>query len=716
MKQAKDDFKNYLPDMSLCNLCSNKDDRSARIVFSTYPTMLNAIDDMKAKDGQRMFTPAHFDLIIIDESHRSIFKKYRAIFEYFDAIMVGLTATPKTDVDRNTYDFFEMEHGVPTYAYDYETAVYQDHVLVPYYNYEVKTKFLEEGITYDDLSDEDKERYEEDFIEDGLMPDFIPSAQLNKFVFNETTVDTVLQDLMERGIRVAGGDRLGKTIIFAQNKRHAEFILERFNKLYPKYRGTFAQRVICDDTYAQTIIDDFKIPEKDPIIAVSVDMMDTGIDVPECVNLVFFKKVRSKTKFWQMIGRGTRLSKELTCIDQIDGEYTAKRRFLIFDYCGNFEYFRAHKEGFESRETKTLSENIFGKQIRIAVALQESAFAGDDYQSWRSELVETCYSQVLALNTDLIAVRLHIQSVEKYKKPGAFNYISEGDKGELMQQIAPIVHLDDNDEFAKRFDNFMYGLMIAQIEQMPSLKNAQKQLRDIGTLLERKVSIPQVKAKLPIIKEVNTDAFWDANDVLLYERVRKELRELIKFLNDVDPRKPIITRLSDPIIDQKEGDPMEPGYDFEDYRAKVNRYVNENGNALAIYKLTHNIPLSAADYSELEHVLTSELGSKEDYEREYGDTPFGLLIRKIAKLDHEAAMQAFSQFINDQSLNQKQIAFVHKIINHIEQNGYMENVTELQNPPFDKPISFVKLFDARTRAALLAAINKVKENAVVIAA
>lgn len=716
VKQAKDDFKNYLPDMSLCNLCSNKDDRSARIVFSTYPTMLNAIDDMKAKDGQRMFTPAHFDLIIIDESHRSIFKKYRAIFEYFDAIMVGLTATPKTDVDRNTYDFFEMEHGVPTYAYDYETAVYQDHVLVPYYNYEVKTKFLEEGITYDDLSDEDKERYEEDFIEDGLMPDFIPSAQLNKFVFNETTVDTVLQDLMERGIRVAGGDRLGKTIIFAQNKRHAEFILERFNKLYPKYRGTFAQRVICDDTYAQTIIDDFKIPEKDPIIAVSVDMMDTGIDVPECVNLVFFKKVRSKTKFWQMIGRGTRLSKELTCIDQIDGEYTAKRRFLIFDYCGNFEYFRAHKEDFESRETKTLSENIFGKQIRIAVALQESAFAGDDYQSWRSELVETCYSQVLALNTDLIAVRLHIQSVEKYKKPGAFNYISEGDKGELMQQIAPIVHLDDNDEFAKRFDNFMYGLVIAQIEQMPSLKNAQKQLRDIGTLLERKVSIPQVKAKLPIIKEVNTDAFWNANDVLLYERVRKELRELIKFLNDVDPRKPIITRLSDPIIDQKEGDPMEPGYDFEDYRAKVNRYVNENGNALAIYKLTHNIPLSAADYRELEHVLTSELGSKEDYEREYGDTPFGLLIRKIAKLDHEAAMQAFSQFINDQSLNQKQISFVHKIINHIEQNGYMENVTELQNPPFDKPISFVKLFDARTRAALLAAINKVKENAVVIAA
>lgn len=717
VKQAKDDFKNYLPDMSLCNLCSNKDDRSARIVFSTYPTMLNAIDDMKAKDGQRMFTPAHFDLIIIDESHRSIFKKYRAIFEYFDAIMVGLTATPKTDVDRNTYDFFEMEHGVPTYAYDYETAVYTDHVLVPYYNYEVKTKFLEEGITYDDLSDEDKERYEDDFIEDGLMPDCIPSAQLNKFVFNETTVDTVLQDLMERGIRVEGGDRLGKTIIFAQNKRHAEFVLERFNKLYPQYCGVFAQRVICDDTYAQTIIDAFKVPDKMPIIAVSVDMMDTGIDVPQCVNLVFFKKVRSKAKFWQMIGRGTRLCKGLTCTDQIDGEYTDKKRFLIFDYCGNFEYFRAHKEGYETKEAKSLTENIFGKQVKLAVMLQESTYAEDEYQEWRSELVGTCYAQVLELNTELIAVKLRMQSVEKFKRPDSFDFINEGDKGELLQQIAPIVRLDDTDEYAKRFDNFMYGLMISAMAQMPSFQYAQRQLRDIGTLLERKISIPQVKAKLMIIKEVNTDAFWEANNILLFEKVRKELRGLMQFLVEIGPVKnPIITRLTDPIIGEQEGVQLEPPYDFEDYRAKVDRYVNENGNALAIYKLTHNIPLSVGDYRELERVLTSELGSKEDYAREFGNTPFGLLVRKIAKLDHDAAMAAFSQFINDQSLSQKQITFVHKIINHIEQNGYMESVTILTKPPFDKLLSFTKLFDRKMQSEIMATINKVKDNAIVVVA
>ena len=716
VKQAKDDFKNYLPNMSLCNLCSNKDDKNARIVFSTYPTILNAIDDTKTKDGQRFFTPAHFDLIIIDESHRSIFKKYRAIFEYFDAIMVGLTATPKTDVDRNTYDFFEMEHGVPTYAYDYETAVKEDHVLVPYYNYEVKTKFLEEGITYDELSDTDKERYEEDFIEDGYLPEFIPSNSLNNFVFNETTVDIVLQDLMERGIHVAGGDQLGKTIIFAQNKRHAEFIIKRFNKLYPQYHGTFAQRVICDDTYAQTVIDDFKNPDKEPVIAVSVDMMDTGIDVPECVNLVFFKKVRSKTKFWQMIGRGTRLCKGLICSDQIDGEYNDKRRFLIFDYCGNFEFFRANINGFQSKEVKSLTENIFIKQLNIAILMQDAIYADESYQAWRSELVSTFYNQVHALNTDLISVRLNLQSVEKFKRDEAFSYISESDRGELISHIAPIVKHDDKDEMAKRFDNFMYGLIIADIKKLPSFVKAQKQLQNIAKALEEKISIPQVKAKLPIIQEINSEEFWNDKDILLFEKIRKELRDLIKFLVEITEKMPIYTKLEDPIIDKGEGSPAAIEDPFENYRAKVNRYVIEHSDTQAIYKLTHNIQLTAKDYKELEHILTTKLGSKEDYAKVYGDTPFGLMIRKIAKLDHQAAMAAFSQFINDQSLNQKQIAFVHKIINHIEQNGFMENVAILTKPPFDKPLSFTKLFDKTTQAAIMAAINKVRENAITIAA
>lgn len=716
VKQAKDDFKNYLPDMSLCNLCSGRDDRNARIVFSTYPTILNAIDDTKSKDGRLLFTPAHFDLIIIDESHRSIFKKYRAIFEYFDAFMVGLTATPKTDVDRNTYDFFEMEPNVPTYAYDYETAVYQDHVLVPYYNYEVKTRFLEGGIDYSELSQEDKERYEDDFAEDGALPEFIPSAALNRFVFNEATVDLVLQDLMERGVKTEGGDVLGKTILFAQNKRHAEFVLQRFNKLYPQYRGVFAQRVVCDDAYAQTVIDDFKQPQKMPQIAVSVDMMDTGIDVPECVNLVFFKKVRSKAKFWQMIGRGTRLCPGLDCVDQIDGAYAGKRRFLIFDYCGNFEYFREQINGYEARETKTLSEAIFGKQVLLAMALQESAFAGEEYQRWRAGLVDACQKQVAALNPDLISVKLRLRAVEKYKRPEAFAQIGEEDKGELLAQIAPLVCLEETDEFAKRFDNFLYGLILAQIGQMPAFRHAQKQLCDTAALLERKTGIPQIEAKLPLLREIQTEAFWSAGDILLFEKARRELRELIKFLDEGGTARQVITRLTDPILKRQEGVQLSAAYDFEDYRAKVNRYVNEHTDTLAIYKLTHNLPLTQGDYRELERILTSELGSKEDYAREFGDTPFGLLVRKIARLDHEAAMQAFSAFINDQSLNQKQIAFVNKVISHIERNGYMESVTMLTRPPFDKPLGFTRLFDRSMQAAIMAAINQVKDNAVVVVA
>lgn len=720
VKQAKDDFKNYLPDMSLCNLCSNKDDKTARIVFSTYPTMLNAIDECKTNDGLPLFTPTHFDLIIIDESHRSIFKKYKAIFEYFDAYLVGLTATPKTDVDRNTYDFFEMENGVPTYAYDYEAAVNEDHVLVPYYNYEVKTKFMEEGITYDDLSEEDKGRYEDDFAEDGYIPKFIPSDKLNKFVFNTKTVDMVLQDLMERGVKVQGGDLIGKTIIFAQSKKHAEFIIERFNKLYPQYKGIFAQRVTCDDSYAQTIIDEFKQPEKEPRIAVSVDMMDTGIDVPECVNLVFFKKVRSKTKFWQMIGRGTRLAPHLNCTDGISGEYVGKKYFMIFDYCGNFEYFRQNSNGFEGKDTKSLSENIFIKRIRLAAALQESAFAEDSYQELRKRLISECHKQIQFLSdraNERIAVRLKREYVERYNNIENLTYISESSKGELISHIAPLVYMEDKDEYAKRFDNFMYGMMIANIEALPTYKYAKKRLCEIASSFESKISIPQIKAKLTVIKEINSDSYWEANDILLFEKTRVELRDLMKFLIDErEPKKAIITILEDPIIDMKEGECLDPAYDFEDYKKKVNRYVNENSNSIVIHKLTHNIPLTADDYTELERVLTEELGSKEDYTREYGDTPFGLLIRKIAKLDHEAAMEAFSSFINNASLNQKQIAFVHKIINHVEQNGYMEDIKELMKPPFDKPISFIKLFDAKTRNALMQTINGIKANAVNVVA
>ena len=714
VSQAKDDFKTYLPNMSLCNLCANKDDASARIVFSTYPTIMNAIDREKSKDGGMLFSPAHFDLIVIDESHRSIFKKYRAIFEYFDAILLGLTATPKTEVARNTYEFFELENGVPTYVYDYDTAVHQDHVLVPYYNYEVTTKFLSEGITYEELSDEDKERYEDDFTEDGVMPDSIPSQALNDFVFNQKTVDLVLQDLMERGIMVNGGERIGKTIIFAQNKRHAEFILERFNKLYPQYHGTWASRVVCDDSYAQTVIDNFKEAEKTPYIVVSVDMMDTGIDVPACVNLVFFKKVRSKTKFWQMIGRGTRLCPELTCTDLIEREeYTGKKRFLIFDYCGNFEYFRQVKHTTEGEVPISLSENIFRKCVRLVAAFQDASKFDGAYQPWRRELTELCQGRIAGLNTDLFHVRLALKHVEKFKKPEAFICLSELDQQELTEHIAPLVHFDEADAMALRFDNFIYGFILNVLDESPLVRRDMARLVTTARLLEKKSSIPQVAAKLPLLRQISDPELWKDIDICKLEDIRRELRALIRFLDEGSKRKDIITILTDPILDSTAGIPLPEEDPFESYKMKVNRYIEEHKNSLAIYNLTHNISLTRKDYEELERVFTQELGSKEDYVKTFGDTPFGLLIRKIAKLDHEAVLAAFSEFINDQSLNSRQIAFVQKVITHIEQNGYIEDISVLTKAPFDKPAKLLD-FDERRQERLLAVIKSVRDNALVI--
>lgn len=714
VSQAKDDFKTYLPNMSLCNLCANKDDASARIVFSTYPTIMNAIDREKSKDGGMLFSPAHFDLIVIDESHRSIFKKYRAIFEYFDAILLGLTATPKTEVARNTYEFFELENGVPTYVYDYDTAVHQDHVLVPYYNYEVTTKFLSEGITYEELSDEDKERYEDDFTEDGVMPDSIPSQALNDFVFNQKTVDLVLQDLMERGIMVNGGERIGKTIIFAQNKRHAEFILERFNKLYPQYHGTWASRVVCDDSYAQTVIDNFKEAEKTPYIVVSVDMMDTGIDVPACVNLVFFKKVRSKTKFWQMIGRGTRLCPELTCTDLIEREeYTGKKRFLIFDYCGNFEYFRQVKHTTEGEVPISLSENIFRKCVRLVAAFQDASKFDGAYQPWRRELTELCQGRIAGLNTDLFHVRLALKHVEKFKKPEAFICLSELAQQELTEHIAPLVHFDEADAMALRFDNFIYGFILNVLDESPLVKRDMARLVTTARLLEKKSSIPQVAAKLPLLRQISAPELWKDIDICKLEDIRRELRALIRFLDEGSKRKDIITILTDPILDSTAGIPLPEEDPFESYKMKVNRYIEEHKNSLAIYNLTHNISLTRKDYEELERVFTQELGSKEDYVKTFGDTPFGLLIRKIAKLDHEAVLAAFSEFINDQSLNSRQIAFVQKVITHIEQNGYIEDISVLTKAPFDKPAKLLDFDEIRQRR-LLAVIKSVRDNALVI--
>jgi type I restriction enzyme R subunit len=362
VNQAAGAFKAHLPDSAPVNLVTERTSEG-RVFLSTYPTMMNLIDGKQ--DGKAKFGPGHFDLIVIDEAHRSVYQRFRAIFEYFDSFLVGLTATPKDEIDKNTYSLFDLEDGVPTDAYSLDEAVAEG-VLVPPKAISVPLRIVRSGLRYDDLSDEEKDQW--DMLEWGEeeIPDTVEAAEVNKRLFNADTVDLVIAHLMQNGLKVEGGDRLGKTIIFAKNQAHAQFIEARFNAAYPNLAGHFA-RVITYETgaYAQTLIDDFSKKNAAPHIAISVDMLDTGIDVPEIVNLVFFKQVRSKTKFWQMMGRGTRLCPDLFGPGQ-DKEY-----FRVFDFCQNLEFFGANPEIKEVGVAKSLTERLFAARLDLIRSLDE---------------------------------------------------------------------------------------------------------------------------------------------------------------------------------------------------------------------------------------------------------------------------------------------------------------------------------------------------------
>ncbi len=704
--QAKNSFSHLLPNLTFCNLLDNKDNpEESRMVFSTYPTMMNAIDEAKRNDGKRLFTVGHFDLIIVDESHRSIYKKYRAIFDYFDAILLGLTATPKDEIDRNTYEVFDLENGVPTYAYELDQAV-QDGYLVDYRTIETTLKFLEEGIRYDELSDEEKERYEETFDED--VGDDIDSSALNEWLFNDDTIDTVLRDVMEKGIRVEGGDKLGKTIIFAKNHRHAERIVERFDQLFPEYKGGFARVIDYSVNYYQTLIDDFSDRNKWPQIAVSVDMLDTGVDIPEVVNLVFFKKVRSKAKFWQMIGRGTRLCKDLF------GPGQDKTHFLIFDYCGNFAFFRENPKGIEGKAVESLTERLFTAKLEIVKELQHLQYQQEEYIAYRHQLIDELLAEINRLNEENFRVRQHIQYVHKFQNREAWNGLTAMDVNEIKEHLAPLIVPLNDDELAKRFDLLMYTIELAKLQT----NNATKPIRSVirtAEALSKLGSIPQVQEQKYIIEKVQTEEFWSEADLFELEAVREALRDLVKFL-EKETQKIYYTNFKDQVLEVKENGPMFTVNDLKNYRKKVEHYLHEHRDQMAIYKLRNNKKLTIQDVKTLEHILWNELGTQEDYQREFGATPITKLVRQIVGLDPQAANEAFSEFLSSERLNIQQSRFVKLIVDYFVKNGVMDKRV-LQEEPFKTVGSIVELFqdnmdDARKIIRIIDEINRNSEDIV----
>ena len=699
--QAKRSFTNLMPDLTLTNLCDGKQNANARCVFSTYQTMMGCIDDIKDNDG-KLFTCGHFDLVICDEAHRSIYNKYRDIFNYFDAPLVGLTATPKDDIDKNTYEVFELESGVPTYGYELVEAV-KDGYLVDFLSVETELKFIEQGIAYDELSDEEKDEYEKTFItETGEIPEKIAPSALNNWVFNEDTIRKVLNILMQDGLKIDYGENLGKTIIFAKNHDHAEKILEIFNKEYPHLKD-YAKVIDNKIKYAQSAIDEFSDPKKLPQIAISVDMLDTGIDIPEILNLVFFKKVMSKAKFWQMIGRGTRL-----CPGLLDGEN--KEKFYIFDFCGNFEFFRMNK-GKATANMLALQGAIFKLKAQIAFKLQDLAYQTKDLIAFRKTLVEDMVRKVRELNRDNFAVRQHLKYVEFYSNPD--NYVSLTYENTLTmgEELAPLIIPDKDEPKAVRFDALMYGIELAYLAGKPYSKARSDLTKKINAVASV-ANIPEIMAQADFLnKLIHTDYIANAG-INEFECIRKNLRDLIKYIPKGGPK--YTTNFIDDIIG-KEIKPAEiENDDLKNYKMKAEYYVRQNQDQIAIKKLRTNLPLTKADIASLEKVLWSELGTKADYEAEYGQKPLGEFVRELVGLDMNAAKEAFADYLNDVNLDSRQIYFVNQIVEYIVHNGMMKDFSVLQEAPFTDQGSIVDVFtDMNTWFGIRKVIETINNNAMV---
>ena len=711
VKQAKTSFTEFFKHrLTLCNLLENSEDpATSRIVFSTYPTMLNAIEHRRTADGRRVFSPGHFDLIVIDESHRSIYQKYQAIFDYFDALLLGLTATPKAEVGRDTYRVFGLEAGVPTYDYDYGTAVAEGY-LVDYELRAYTTHLLQQGLHYRDRSEDEKAQMESLFggvreaAEAGAY-DVEPPA-FNRWLFNKSTIELVLARLMDEGIHIEGGDKIGKTIIFATNTHHARCIVDCFHRMYPELGEDFIQQVDYSIDYADDIIDHFRQADGRPQIAVSVDKLDTGVDVPAIVNLVFFKKVHSYSKFWQMIGRGTRLCPNLF------GPGRDKDHFLIFDYAENFAYCaEAGRRQPTAALPLPLSARVFLLRARAAKCLQGATT--DEEKQLHAALVQELQAAVMALDPASFVVRQHRRAVEKYRQPYAFHARSDLALAELQRHIAPLVRDAQEVETVRRFDQLMLTILCGTLEGQPDAITRQiAAVQETANLLaaEHLQAIPQVQAHRAAIERLRRPDTWATIRAAEIEGLRREVRALVAL---IEPPQHfyVVSDFAD-TLQAGRGQKIAPPQPSENYRQKVEFYLRDHLDQLPVYKLRHNEPLTALDMAELERIFWQELGTREEYERVYKKEPLGRLVREITGMDENAVREAFRDFLRANRLTRDQLDFVEKIIRYIVKNGFVDiTPASIQQEPF-RGTQIQKLFQGNVPdwQAILARVKAISAN------
>ena len=672
VEQAFGKFNTYLPDETKCNLCDPRQARNldARLLFSTYQTMINFIDI-----EEKTFSVGRFDLIIIDEAHRSVFGKYGAIFDYFDSLLIGLTATPREEIDRSTYRLLELEDGVPNDYYEYAEAVKDGH-LVDFEAYRYDSDILKHGIKYNERSEDEKEQLDTIFEEEGTSERDIENNEIFRYIYNTDTIDKVLQELMEKGLRVDSGENIGKTIIFAYNHRHAVKIAERFAVLYPQLGPDYCEVIDYQETQKKHLLDEFEKVDHEPRIAVSVDMLDTGIDVPEILNLVFFKPVHSKIKFEQMKGRGTRLC------DNLLGVGKNKEKFIIFDFCNNFDYFDENPQGVVASKSKSLTERVFSQKSDLTLLLQREAKTGFERQM-HGELKNELWQQVGGLGFERILVRKYSTDIDPFRAEQYWDELKEADVAVLKTTVAPLL-VASGDEMAMKLDVLIYACEIACLKKTPYPVAATDKMKQLCSFLKAKKSnIPQVLQQMETIEEVMCDGFWSGASLEDLERVRKVLRELVRFAIDVNDTGTFDVDIED-VIDAPRIDTPKP--QNVTYGQRVFDYLAEHRDDEVFQKIYNMEQLTIQDVHELERIMWEELGTKEQYEeycqRErkiYGGN-VAAMIRSMCGIDRGKAHQKFFEFIRSEQLSSLQEEYLNSIINYVCANGDMERRTLGQDP------------------------------------
>ena len=680
--QATAAFKEHLPGTTTVNLLAERKD-TARVYVSTYPTILNLINEV-SDSGERRFGPGYFDLVIVDEAHRSIFNKYKAIFDYFDALLVGLTATPRNEIDRNTYRVFNLEEGNPTDAYELEQAKADGYLVGPF-TINVPLKFPQRGIRYDDLPDAEKAQWDDlEWDEEDGAPNEVGADELNRFLFNDDTIDKMLQTVMTYGYRVQGNDLLGKTIVFARNQRHAEFIVERFNKLYPERGGEFARVISYKTRGAEALIDQLRLKDSPLRMTVSVDMLDTGIDIPEIVNLVLAKAVRSKTKFWQMIGRGTRLCKDLF------GPGQDKQQFLVFDLARNVEYFNADIQETHGRAQKSLSERLFAQRAELVHALDDGQPISDGNAVVRNDVAARLRAEVAAMNRDNIEVRRHLREVDTFLDPESWKQITAEKRDELKEKLAalPSAYSGDGGEEAKRFDLLALRLQLGLLIGDPGYDALRLQVQRVGEDLLNPVTLnnPVVARHAEFLTEVTSEEWWQDVTLSMLETMRRTMRGLVRLI-PAKHRAIVYSDFEDELgeLTPTELKGLEVGTDRTKFERKVRTYLRSHNDNLIVQKLLRGRQVTSSDLTELKSIfLDLGFGTETDMnlvaEEHHG---FGLFLRSITGLSRETAVRIFDEFQQGRNLSPAEYSFIELIIDSLAKNGYLE-VDDLYEQPFKR--------------------------------